>query len=78
MFGSQVLEVVIGVVLMYLLLSLICSSIREGIEACWKARAGDLQRGIRELFQDRELPLSRDRDPIELGIPSSPALRLPE
>jgi hypothetical protein len=54
MFGSQVLEVVIGLVLMYLLLSLICSSIREGIEAVWKARAGDLQHGIRELFQDRD------------------------
>ncbi len=54
MFGSQVLEVVIGLVLMYLLLSLICSSIREGVEACLKARAGDLQRGIRELFQDRD------------------------
>ena len=54
MFGSQVLEVAIGLVLMYLLLSLICSSIREGIEAIWKSRAGDLQRGIGELLQDRK------------------------
>jgi hypothetical protein len=54
MFGSQVLEVAIGLVLMYLLLSLICSSIREGIEALWKTRAGDLQCGIGELLQDRE------------------------
>lgn len=54
MFGSQVLEVAIALVLMYLLLSLICSSIREGIEAIWKTRAGDLQRGICELLQDRQ------------------------
>lgn len=54
MFGSQVLEVAIGVVLLYLLLSLICSSIREGIEAWLKTRAADLERGIRELLQDPE------------------------
>jgi len=54
MFGSQVLEVAMGLVLMYLLLSLVSASIREGIEACWKARAGDLQRGIRELLQDEK------------------------
>ena len=54
MFGSQVLEVAIGLVLLYLLLSLICSSIREGIEAWQKARAVDLERGIRELLHDRD------------------------
>jgi hypothetical protein len=54
MFGSQVLEVAIGVVLLYLLLSLICSSIREGIEAWVKTRAADLERGIRELLSDPE------------------------
>ena len=53
MFGSQVLEVAIGLVLLYWLLSLICSSIREGIEAWQKTRASDLERGIRELLQDR-------------------------
>ena len=54
MFGSQVLEVAIGLVLLYLLLSLLCSSIREGLEAWQKTRASDLERGIRELLQDRE------------------------
>ena len=53
MFGSEVLEVAIGLVFLYLLLSLICSSIREGIEAVQKARAIDLERGIRELLHDR-------------------------
>jgi hypothetical protein len=54
MLGSQVLEVAIGLVLLYLLLSLICSSIREGLEAWLKTRAADLERGIRELLDDRE------------------------
>ena len=54
MFGSQVLEVAIGLVLMYLLLSLISSSIREAIESQLKSRAGDLETGIRELLQDPE------------------------
>jgi hypothetical protein len=52
MFGSQVLEVAIALMLLYLLLSLICSSIREGIEAVLKTRAADLERGIRELLHD--------------------------
>jgi len=52
MFGSQVLEVAIGLVLMYLLLSLISSSIREAIESQLKSRAVDLESGIRELLQD--------------------------
>jgi hypothetical protein len=54
MFGSQVLEVAIGLVLVYLLLSFICSSVREAIEAWQKTRAVDLEHGIRELLQDRD------------------------
>ena len=38
MFGSQVLEVTFGLILLYLLLSLMCSSLREGIEAWLKTR----------------------------------------
>jgi hypothetical protein len=50
MFGSGVLEVAIGIVLIYLLLSLICSTAREGLEALLKWRASDLERGILEMF----------------------------
>jgi hypothetical protein len=46
------LELAIGLVMIYLLLSLICSSIREGIEAWQKTRAADLERGVRALLQD--------------------------
>src|SRR5262245_60312442 len=54
MFGSQVLEVALGLVIMYLLLSLIASSIREGLESWMKTRASDLERGIRELLVDKD------------------------
>lgn len=50
MFGSSILEVAIGMIFIYLLLSLICSAANEIIEAKLKNRSTDLERGIRELF----------------------------
>jgi hypothetical protein len=50
MFGSSILEVAIGLVFVYLLMSLICSAVNEIIESFLKNRATDLERGIRELF----------------------------
>lgn len=50
MFGSTILEVAIGLIFVYLLLSLICSALNEIIESFLKNRATDLERGIRELF----------------------------
>jgi hypothetical protein len=52
MLGSQVLEVAIGVIFVYLLVSLICTAIREGLETGMKSRAAYLERGIRELLHD--------------------------
>jgi hypothetical protein len=52
MLGSQALEVAIGIVFVYLLVSLICSAVREGIEAWLKSRAAYLEHGIRELLHD--------------------------
>ncbi len=54
MFGSEILDVAIGLILVFLLLSLVCSSVREAIETVLKDRAGDLERGIREMFGDRD------------------------
>lgn len=54
MFGSEILDVAIGMILVYLLLSLICSAVNEIIEAWLKKRATDLERGIRELLRDWE------------------------
>ena len=48
--GSTFLEVAIGLVFVYLLLSSVCSALNEMIESWLKNRAADLERGIRELL----------------------------
>ena len=53
MAGLEIVDVVIGLTLVYLLLASICSLIRERIEAVLKTRAVNLERAIRELLQDR-------------------------
>lgn len=53
MFGSAILEVAIGMIFVYLLVSVICSTIREVIEGWLKTRAAYLEYGIRELLHDR-------------------------
>ena len=52
MFSSPVLEVAIGMIFYYLLLSLICTAMNEMIEAWLKNRAFDLEHGIRRLLDD--------------------------
>ena len=46
MFGSALLDVAIGMVFVFLLLSLICSAFNELLETRLKNRAGDLLRVI--------------------------------
>lgn len=55
MFGSQILETVIGVIFIYFLFCIICTAVREGIEALLKTRAAYLEQGIRELLYDKTL-----------------------
>jgi len=52
MLGSTILEVGIGIVLGFLLLSFIATAAREAIESWMKSRATYLERGIRELLAD--------------------------
>jgi hypothetical protein len=52
MFNSSVIDVAIGLVFVFLLLSLVASAVKEGLEAIFKRRASDLERGIRELVGD--------------------------
>lgn len=54
MFGSDILEVATGIVFVFVLLSTICTSLREGLEGWFKTRASYLEFGIRELLQDRK------------------------
>jgi len=50
MFNSTILDVAIGMIFVYLLLSLLCSAANEILELWLKKRATDLERGIRELL----------------------------
>jgi hypothetical protein len=52
MFNSDILEVAIGIIFVFILVSLICSAVREGIETWMKTRAAYLEHGIRELVRD--------------------------
>jgi len=52
-FGAEILDVAIGIVFVFLLVSVICSAVREGLEAWLKTRAAYLEHGIRELLHDR-------------------------
>lgn len=54
MFGSTALEVAIGLALLFTLLSLVVTSIREAIEALLQTRAIHLEHGIRELLHDAD------------------------
>ena len=53
MFGSGVLDVAIGVAFVYLLLSLICSAVTEGIARIFAMRSSNLKDGIRNLLDDQ-------------------------
>ena len=48
MFDSSVIDVAIGLVFVFLLLSLAASAVKEGLEAYFKRRATDLEKGIKE------------------------------
>lgn len=52
MFGSEILEVAIGVIFVFILVSIICTAVREGIETWLRTRSAYLEHGIRELLQD--------------------------
>src|SRR5512143_2678699 len=54
MLGSDVLDIGIGVTLLFLVTSLICSAMNELIEAILKARAAHIETGLRELLNDDE------------------------
>ena len=52
MFGSKILDVAIGLIFVYIIVSVLCTAVREGIEAFLKTRAAYLEHGIRLLLQD--------------------------
>jgi hypothetical protein len=65
MLNSTTLEVAIGMALIYLLLSLFCTAINEGIAGILGSRAKNLERGIRSLFTEGALPKRNDAGEID-------------
>jgi hypothetical protein len=65
MLNSTTLEVAIGMALVYLLLSLFCTAIREAIAGVLGSRAKNLERGIVSLFTGASLA-ARDSDGVPL------------
>src|SRR5208283_3314549 len=66
-FGSTVLDTAIGLVLVYLLLSLICTTINEWISGIFSTRAKFLEQGLERLLAGQELPaLEGARPTIDL------------
>jgi hypothetical protein len=51
-FSSGIIDVAIGVFFIYLLLSLVCSSLTEGIARIFALRSSNLKEGIRNLLND--------------------------
>ncbi len=88
MLGSSILDVAIGMVFIYLLLSLIASTVLEALSAYVQARSANLEHGIRSLFSGSTLENGNDklidliythglirglyRDPVQDGTPVSP------
>ena len=86
MFGSTILEVILGMLFVYLLLSLLCSAVGEYIEAKLNNRAKLLKKGIELLLNDKNgqgidlakllyehgliRPLYRDANTLPSYIPS--------
>lgn len=52
MFGSQILEVVVGLVLVYLALSIGCSEIKEVIAGAFSLRAKTLEKAVRNMLKN--------------------------
>ena len=59
MFGSEMLDIAIGLVLVFLLVSLILTAAQEALEGLLKSRGGTLQAALLELFQHDSALLKR-------------------
>lgn len=80
LFGSAILEVVIGVAFVYLLLSLLCSTLNEWIAGILQLRGKTLQEGIKNLLDDRHAPDLLERfmiHPLITGLSRKGAQNFP-
>jgi hypothetical protein len=64
MLGSSIIDIAIGLIFVYLLLSLICSAANEVLEHFSKKRAKDLEKGMGEMLRDPALVESLYKHPL--------------
>jgi len=70
-FGSENLEIVIGLVFVYVLLSLVCTALNEGIAKALKLRAKTLEQGMKAILDDpsgSHLALKIFQHPLVKGL----------
>jgi len=72
-FGSTLLEVAIGVIFVYLLLSLLCSAFSELIESFIKYRSRDLEKGIGKLLDNPQLAEEFFKHPLIKPLGEKPS-----
>jgi hypothetical protein len=60
LFNSTILEIAIGVVFVYLLLSILCTSANEWVASMTKRRGEMLRKGIRQLLENQPIPGKTD------------------
>ena len=56
LFGSTIMEVAVGIALVYLLLAIFCTVVNEWIASVLKARSGTLEKGLRRLLAGQDRP----------------------
>jgi hypothetical protein len=74
MFGSEILEVAIGLVMIYLVMSLLCTAVTEWVARIWALRAKNLKDGIYNLINDdKGLKEMIIRHPLYRGLSAKTA-----
>jgi hypothetical protein len=71
--GSQVLEVAIGLLFVYLVFSLVCSAVQELVATGLSWRAKNLEEGLRSMLQGKEKP--ELEDPVLAELAKHPRVR---
>ena len=73
LFGSNILEVAIGMMFVFLLLSLLCSAFSELIESFLQFRSRDLKKGINRLLNDPSLGTELLNHPLIKPLGENPS-----
>jgi hypothetical protein len=71
--GSQVLEVTVGLLFVYLVFSLVCSAVQELVATGLSWRAKNLEEGLRSMLQGKEKP--EPIDPVLAEIVKHPRIQ---